>query len=174
MNEGHAAWRIDSESTQPNVDWAHNAMPGQAAPAGKYAAEGEEQKQVMHSAKWNMPAEHFYPVGVELLGRIGPRGKELIDRLVSIVYDAKKAAVGAGAPRERTSGWLRRSLVGALSLAIQRGNADVMCTQRLVCHLAGAHQRQAGVGEGDEGAVWQPAMAVTQLQAAPAAGGGVA
>ena len=60
-----------------------------------------------------------YPVGVELLGRIGPgpRGKELINRLVTIAYDATKAAVGAGAPRERTSGWLRCSLVEARSLA---------------------------------------------------------
>ena len=105
---------------------------------------------------------------MELLGAIGPRGKELINRLVGIVYEAKKAAVGDhGAPRERTTGWLRRSLVEALSLAIQRGNADVMRAYRMVCYPGGVHQHYAGGEEGDAGAAWQPAMAANAA-AAPA------
>ena len=116
----------------------------------------------------------------ELLGRVKPRGRELINRLVGIVYDAKKSAVGEGAPRERTIGWLRRSLVEALSLAIQRGNADVMRTYCVACYPAGGvHQHQANAG-GVVGAPGQPgaaAMAVALPVAAPlaaVAGGGVA
>ena len=101
---------------------------------------------------------------------------ELISRLVGIVYDAKKAAVGESAPRERTIGWLRRSLVEALSLAIQRGNADVMRTYRTVCYPGGVHHNQAN-GGADVGAAWQPAMAAGAALApavAVAAGGGAA
>ena len=108
-----------------------------------------------------------------LLGAIGPRGKELINRLVGIVHEAKKAAVGDhGAPRERTTGWLRRSLVEALSLAIQRGNADVMRAYRMVCYPRGGHQHYAGGEEGDAGGAWQPAMAANAA-AAPAAAAAV-
>jgi hypothetical protein len=85
----------------------------------------------MYMDKWQLAQDNFYAFGMESMGRVGPRGLELIDKLATIACAA--AANDTTMPsRRRTFGWIRRALVEDISVAFQRGNAAIMRCFRAV------------------------------------------